>query len=75
MKKLFQLARGYAVVALMLVLTSVAMVSPASATVTIDPTDTLAIVTEANAFIVAVGLAVLGLVYTARGIKWARKAG
>jgi len=47
----------------------------ASATVTIDPTEVLATVAEAVAFITAVGLAVLSMTYVARGIKWARKAG
>jgi hypothetical protein len=45
------------------------------ATVTIDPTSTLAIVAEALAFVVAVGLAILGLKYTRRGIKLAGNAG
>lgn len=44
-------------------------------TVTLDPTDTLALVDEAVAFISAVGLAVLGLIMLAKGIKWVRRAG
>jgi hypothetical protein len=40
-----------------------------------DTTEVLGIVTDATTFIVAVGLAVLGLLMVAKGIKWVRKAG
>lgn len=40
-----------------------------------DTTEVLGIVDDATAFIVTVGLAVLGLLMVAKGIKWARKAG
>jgi hypothetical protein len=44
-------------------------------TVEFDPADTLAIVAEASDFITAVGLAVLGLIMLAKGLKWVRRAG
>lgn len=40
-----------------------------------DSAEVLAIVTSATVFITTVGLAVLGLLMVAKGIKWARKAG
>lgn len=43
--------------------------------VTFDPAPILAIVTDAQAFIVTIGLAVLTLIMVAKGIRWARKAG
>lgn len=56
-----------------------ALVAPglalAQADVEFDPAPVLAIVTEASAFIIAVGLAVLTLLMVAKGIRWARKAG
>jgi len=59
------------------VLSSLVAVQSASAqtTVTFDPADTLAMVADAKAFIIAVGLAVLALIMLAKGIKWVRKAG
>jgi len=47
----------------------------AQATPQFDPAPTLAIVADAVAFITAVGLAVLGLIMIAKGIRWVRKAG
>lgn len=47
----------------------------AQSTPVIDPTETLALVADAKDFIVAVGLAVLGMLMVAKGIKWARRAG
>ena len=47
----------------------------AQATIDFDTTEVLGIVDEATAFIVAVGLAVLGILMVAKGVKWARKAG
>lgn len=47
--------------------------SPAFAV--IDTTEALAAVTDAEVFILAVGMAVLGLIFVVKGIKWARKAG
>lgn len=47
----------------------------AQATPVIDPADTLALVADAKDFIIAVGLAVLGMIMVAKGIKWARRAG
>lgn len=46
-----------------------------SAPVTFDPADTLAIVDSAVDFITAVGMAVLGLIMLAKGIRWVRRAG
>lgn len=46
-----------------------------AATPQFDPAPTLAIVADAVAFITAVGLAVLGLIMIAKGIRWVRKAG
>lgn len=72
-KNRINLARrfGGAVVALALV--------PAAAfaqtTPTIDPAPTLALVADAQAFIIAVGMAVLAMLMIAKGIKWARRAG
>ena len=43
--------------------------------VTFDTTEPLALVADAQAFIVTVGLSVLTLFLVAKGIKWARKAG
>lgn len=48
---------------------------PAFAQVTFDTTEVIGIVDSATAFITTVGLAVLGLLMVAKGIKWARKAG
>lgn len=42
---------------------------------TFDPAPTLAIVADAVDFITTVGLAVLGLIMIAKGIRWVRKAG
>lgn len=47
----------------------------AQTTPTFDPTETLAMVSDAKSFITTVGLAVLGLIMLAKGIKWVRKAG
>lgn len=46
-----------------------------STPVTFDPTSTLAIVDSAVAFISTVGIAVLGLIMLAKGIRWVRRAG
>lgn len=46
-----------------------------STPVTFDPASTLAIVDSAIAFITAVGMAVLGLIMLAKGIRWVRRAG
>lgn len=46
-----------------------------SAPVTFDPASTLAIVNSAVAFITAVGMAVLGLIMLAKGLRWVRRAG
>lgn len=40
-----------------------------------DPAPILAIVTSAQEFIVAIGMAVLIMLMVAKGIKWARRAG
>lgn len=68
----------WSLAALVLAMAAVSVVAPSTAfaqTVTFDPTDTLALVDDAIAFITAVGLAVLGLIMLAKGIKWVRKAG
>lgn len=63
--------------ALALALVVATAVSPLSAFAVsnFDPAPVLQIVADAILFIVAIGVAVLGLIFTARGFKWARKAG
>lgn len=51
------------------------LASAQDATVAFDPAPILAIVTSAQAFIVAIGMAVLTMLLVAKGIKWARRAG
>ena len=41
----------------------------------IDTTDAIAEVDNAKTFITAVGLAVLSMIFVAKGVRWARKAG
>lgn len=46
-----------------------------TAAVEFDPAPVMEIVTNAQLFIVTIGLGVLILLMVAKGIKWARKAG
>lgn len=58
----------------LLAVTSAALItSPAFAA--IDTTGALAQVDDATDFVTTVGLAVLGLIFVVKGIRWARKAG
>lgn len=41
----------------------------------IDTTEALAAVADAKTFITTVGIAVLAMIFVAKGIKWARRAG
>lgn len=47
----------------------------ASAALTLDSASILTDIATCVAFITAVGLAVLGMIYVAKALKWARKAG
>jgi uncharacterized membrane protein len=49
--------------------------APAYAALTLDSTAILADVATCVAFITAVGLGVLGLIFVAKAIRWARRAG
>lgn len=78
MKALSRFTGKFSLAFALLAIAAVSVIAPSAAfaqTVTFDPTDTLALVDDAIAFITAVGLAVLGLIMLAKGIKWVRKAG
>lgn len=50
-------------------------IQPAAAALTLDPSTIIADIATVVTFISTVGLAVLGMVFVAKGIKWARRAG
>lgn len=69
-------AKGAALAAVGAVGTAVALApTSAHAALTLDTTSILADIATVVAFITTVGLAILGLVYVAKSIGWAKKAG
>lgn len=68
---------GFSVMAMVFALVVAVSALPfnAHAALTLDSTAIMADIATAAAFITTVGLAVLGLVFTAKAIRYARRAG